>query len=118
MTTTAAQRRCPSRRCTRSINGQVATTKVVAQIVAGRNGHRIQNEVAISPVTNRIARMVRTRSRWPSAAGGSSAMVSLGACAGTVASIRLNAGGSGISPRIKAGAGRRSRSCRAGGRDP
>jgi len=66
MTTTASQRRCHSCCCTRSITGQVATTRVVAQIVAGKNGQTIQTEAAISPVTNRIARIIRTRSRLPS----------------------------------------------------
>jgi hypothetical protein len=39
--------------------GQVATTRVVAQMIAGRNGHNIQNEVAISPPTKRTASVVR-----------------------------------------------------------
>src|SRR5215472_916244 len=63
MTVTASQRRSHRRRCTRNINGHVAVTRVVAQIVAGRKGHKIQNETAMSPDTNRIASNVRTRDR-------------------------------------------------------
>src|SRR5215469_552161 len=64
ITATASPRLFHSCRCTRSMIGQVATTSVVAQIKAGRNGHRIQNEVAISPATERTARVVRVSSNW------------------------------------------------------
>jgi hypothetical protein len=46
--------------------GQVATTKVVAQMIAGRNGRNIQKQAAIIPPTKRTARVVRVRSEWPS----------------------------------------------------
>src|SRR6266851_6808092 len=46
--------------------GQVATTSVVAQMIAGRNGRNIQKQAAISPPTKRTARVVRVRSEWPS----------------------------------------------------
>src|SRR5215813_1072685 len=41
MTVTARLRRFHSRRCTRSMIGQVATTSVVAHMSAGRNGRNI-----------------------------------------------------------------------------
>jgi hypothetical protein len=49
-----------------SIIGHVATTSVVAQINAGRNGHKIQNEVAIRPPTKRTARVLRVSSEGAS----------------------------------------------------
>ncbi len=64
MIATASPRLFHSWRCTRSISGKVATTRVVAQMIAGKNGHRIQNEATISPATNRIASIVRTGSPW------------------------------------------------------
>ncbi len=100
MTVTASQRRCHSRRCTRSISGQVATTSVVAQIVAGTNGHRIQNEVAISPATNSTARMVRTRSSG-FAGGGRSGIGSDQRRAGGGPWIPVNRCESGSSTRIR-----------------
>src|SRR5215470_11582372 len=66
ITATASPRLRQSRNWTCSIIGHVATTKVVAQIIAGRNGHKIQNEVAISPPTKRTARVVRVSSEGAS----------------------------------------------------
>jgi hypothetical protein len=45
--------------------GQVATTRVVAQMIAGKNGRKIQKQAAINPVTNSTASVVRVRSEWP-----------------------------------------------------
>ena len=64
ITATASPRLCQSRSWTCSMIGQVATTRVVAQITAGRNGHKIQKEAAISPPTKRTARVVRVSSEW------------------------------------------------------
>src|SRR5260370_42518267 len=50
--------------------GQVATTRVVAQMTAGRNGRNIQKQAPISPPTKRTARVVRVRSEWPSMPNG------------------------------------------------
>ena len=60
---TASQRRPHSIACTRSMSGHVATTIMVAQITAGRNGRKIQNEVAMSPTMQSTASIVRVRSR-------------------------------------------------------
>src|ERR1700747_3640428 len=49
MTMTASARLFQSRAWILSISGQVATTIMVAQTAAGRNGCRIQNEAAASP---------------------------------------------------------------------
>src|SRR5690348_6085714 len=65
MTVTASQRRFHRRRCTVSMIGQVATTRVVAQMIAGKNGRNIQKQAAIKPVTNSTASVVRVRSEWP-----------------------------------------------------
>ena len=62
ITATASPRLCQSRSWTCSIMGHVATTSVVAQMIAGRNGHNIQNEAAISPATKRTASVVRVSS--------------------------------------------------------
>src|ERR1700738_3242502 len=56
ITATASPRLCQSRSWTCTMMGQVATTSVVAQMIAGRKGHNIQNEAAISPPTKRTAR--------------------------------------------------------------
>jgi hypothetical protein len=48
--------------CSRSINGQVAITRVVAHTVAARNGRTTRNEAAIMPPMHRTARIVRVRS--------------------------------------------------------
>src|SRR6266446_615788 len=48
------------------MTGQVATTSVVAQMTAGRNGRNIQKQVPISPATKKTARVVRVRSDRPS----------------------------------------------------
>jgi hypothetical protein len=40
----------------------VATTSVVAQMIAGRNGRNIQKHAAINPVTKKTASVVRVRS--------------------------------------------------------
>src|SRR5271169_5119294 len=53
ITATASPRLRQSRDCTCSMMGKVATTSVVAQMIACRNGHNIQNEAAISPPTKR-----------------------------------------------------------------
>ena len=62
ITATASPRLCQSRSWTCSMMGQVATTRVVAQITAGKNGHNIQNEAAIRPPTKRTASVVRVSS--------------------------------------------------------
>src|SRR6516165_2357200 len=64
MTATASPRLFHKRRWTRSMMGQVATTRVVAQMIAGRNGRKIQKQVAIIPPTKRTAKVVRVRSEW------------------------------------------------------
>src|SRR5688500_9048998 len=70
ITVTASQRRPPLRRCAHSIIGQVATTIIVAQMIAPRNGCRIQNEAAISPPMNSTVSTMRVSSRpWSSATG-------------------------------------------------
>src|SRR5262249_921465 len=66
MTATAIPRIFHSRRCTCIISGQVATTSVVAQMTAGRNGRNIQKQAPINPATNSTARVVRVRSDRPS----------------------------------------------------
>jgi uncharacterized lipoprotein YmbA len=45
------------------ISGQLATTIIVAQMAAGINGRRIQNEAAIMPTMNSTTSVVRVRSR-------------------------------------------------------
>ena len=45
---TASARRLHSRAWNQSMTGHVATTIIVAQMTAARNGRRIQNEVTIS----------------------------------------------------------------------
>lgn len=48
---------------TRSVSGQVATTIIVAQTVASKNGRSTQKLPAINPPIASTARMVRERSR-------------------------------------------------------
>ena len=63
MTATAGTRR-PPKRCSSDFNsGQVATTTIVAQTVAARNGRNTQNEAAISKRMQSTASTVRVRSR-------------------------------------------------------
>ena len=62
MTMTASARLFQSRAWILSISGQVATTIMVAQTAAGRNGCRIQNEAAVSPTIRKTAKVVRVRS--------------------------------------------------------
>src|SRR5262249_36014826 len=62
ITATANPRRFHSRCWTRSISGQVATTSVVAQMIAGTNGRNIQTHAAIQTGTKRTAKVVRVRS--------------------------------------------------------
>src|SRR5688572_8203949 len=65
---TAAQRRPPTRRCSARNCGQVATTIIVAQMIAPRNGRRIHNEAAISPpITITVSRMRVSSRPWSSA---------------------------------------------------
>ena len=68
MTVTATQRRPPARRCTLIMSGQVATTIMIAQMIAPRNGRRIQSEAAISPpITITVSRMRVSSRPWSSA---------------------------------------------------
>jgi len=53
---TAAQRRPPRWRCIQRISGQVATTIMIAQMIAPRNGCRIQRLAAMSPPVNSTPR--------------------------------------------------------------
>ena len=58
ITVTASQRRPPAQRCTLISSGQVATTIMIAQMIAPRNGRRIHSEAAISPpITITVSRM-------------------------------------------------------------
>ena len=59
---TASQRLPQSRACAATISGQVDTTIIVAQMVAARNGRRIQNVAKIIPPRNSTARTMRARS--------------------------------------------------------
>jgi hypothetical protein len=63
ITNTASARFPHSRAWMPSITGQVATTTMVAQITAGRNGLNIQNEAAIRPPMKRTPRLIWARSR-------------------------------------------------------
>ncbi len=56
-------RRPPSRASSLRSSGQVATTIIVAQTTAPRNGWRIQNTATISPTRNRTASVLRLSSR-------------------------------------------------------
>ena len=62
ITTTAGERRLPVKRCTFSISGQVAMTRVTAQMIAGRNGCITQKLAVIRPPMNSTTRVVRVRS--------------------------------------------------------
>jgi len=63
ITNTASDRFPHSRAWMPSITGQVATTTMVAQITAGRNGRNIRNEAAIRPPMKRTPRVIWARSR-------------------------------------------------------
>jgi len=65
ITVVAMTRRPPVRRSTRSINGHVATTIVVAQAKALKKGNNVQMLPTINPVVIRISRSVRVRSVRP-----------------------------------------------------
>ena len=71
ITVTARARLFHSRACTQSISCQVATTIMVAQTTAGRNGRKIQNDAAMSAAMNSTASVVRVRSRCKSGMTGS-----------------------------------------------
>src|SRR5262245_36266987 len=62
MAATASERRFQSRRWIWRMSGQLATTIVVAQTTAGRNGRRTQNDAAMSPAMKSTARVTRARS--------------------------------------------------------
>ena len=62
ITVTAGPRRPPKRASSDFSNGQVATTSMVAQIVAAINGRKTQSEAAISSRMQMIASVVRVRS--------------------------------------------------------
>ena len=65
ITATAGARRPPNALSTRRIIGQVATTIIVAQTKAARNGDRIQSEPAINAPMNSTDSVVRASSgRW------------------------------------------------------
>ena len=59
---TAGARRFPSRACRDFSIGQVATTSIVAQTAAARNGRRTHSEPAISSRMQMTARVMRARS--------------------------------------------------------
>ena len=63
MITVATQRRPPARRSTRSISGQVATTIVVAQIKAPRNGSSVHRLAPISTQIMSTNSVMRVRSK-------------------------------------------------------
>src|SRR5437667_10099244 len=63
ITATANPRRPHSADWTRSIRGQVATTIMVAQTNAGRNGRKTQKVATIIPAMNSTASVGRARSR-------------------------------------------------------
>ncbi len=63
ITATASRRLPQSRAWIARITGQVATTTMVAQMMAGRKGRNIQNEAAIRPPMKRIPRVIWARSR-------------------------------------------------------
>lgn len=52
----------------RSMTGQVAITTIVAEIIAGRNGRKLQSEAAINIPRSIIAKVVRVKSRLVAAA--------------------------------------------------
>src|SRR5258705_2517714 len=58
----AGARLPPSQRCTETSSGHVATTTIVAQISATRNGRMIQNDAAMSPPIDSTASVVRVTS--------------------------------------------------------
>ena len=62
ITATARPRRPPRRPCTARITGHVATTIMVAQISAGRNGRSTQNVAAINPPIATTASRIRVTS--------------------------------------------------------
>ena len=62
ITATASDRRFHSRACSPRMIGQVATTSVAAQMIAGRKGQTIHSEMPISKAMNRIASVKRVRS--------------------------------------------------------
>ena len=68
ITITARTRRPPRRLCTARIMGHVATTIMVAQISAGRNGRSTQNVAAISPPSVTTASRIRVTSHDKDAA--------------------------------------------------
>ena len=62
MTATAGARRPPNMLSTRRNIGQVATTIIVAQMKAPRNGDRIHSEPPISPPMNSTDSVMRPSS--------------------------------------------------------
>ena len=61
-TVVAIQRLPQKTACSMRRIGQVVTTIIVAQIVAARNGRRIQSDATMRPPMMRVARTVRVRS--------------------------------------------------------
>jgi hypothetical protein len=59
---TASERLPPSRAWTRSRTGHVATTIMIAQVMAGRNGCAIQTQLAMSAPSASSWKVVRARS--------------------------------------------------------
>ena len=59
MTRTAMLRRLPAWRCTQSMSGHVAITKVNAQMIAARNGNITQIELTRRPPMNNTASVTR-----------------------------------------------------------
>ena len=62
MTSTAMRSTIAGVALDRSITGQVASTRVVAHRIAGRNGRMIQTLVTSSPPMNSTVSVIRPRS--------------------------------------------------------
>ena len=69
---TASDRRPPRRASMASSTGQVATTIMVAQMIAGRNGLMIHSELTMSPPIKITPSVMRARSRCVSGISGAS----------------------------------------------
>src|SRR5262249_1872569 len=63
ITATASPRRPHSTDCARTSSGHVATTIMIAQTTAGRNGRKIQKLATIMPPMNSTPSVTRARSR-------------------------------------------------------
>jgi hypothetical protein len=63
ITTTASQRRPPTRDCTARIKGQVATTIIPAHTIAARNGWSTHSDARIRTPMTSTPSVMRARSR-------------------------------------------------------